>query len=112
MMDMFYTVQDNNFREIIPLVRMAFNHGVTWISITALRNWGTYTPEEYQQRAVHLPEHPNYAEFKEVITNHTLTKNRKIILDSFNPEYIWQQHTINPGALLSSDVLRREQKRG
>jgi len=111
-MGMFYTVQDNNFREIVPFVRLAFNHRVSWISITALRNWGTYSPEEFQRRAVHLPGHPNHAEFKATISSPDIANNRLIILDSFNPEYTWQQHTINPGAILSPDVLRRTQKRG
>jgi radical SAM protein with 4Fe4S-binding SPASM domain len=112
MMGMFYTVQDNNFREIVPFIRMAFNHRASWISITALRNWGTYTPAEFEKRAVHLPGHPNHAEFKAVVSDPLVANNRRIILDSFNPEYTWQQHTINPGAILSPDVLRRTQKRG
>lgn len=112
MLGMFYTVQDNNFREIVAFVRKAFEHRVAWISITALRNWGSYSPEEYLRRAVHLPEHEDYSEFKAVFSDPEITGDRRIILDSFNPSYTWQQHTIGPGAILPTSVLRRAQKLG
>ncbi len=91
MLGMFFTVQDNNFREIIPFVQMAFAHKTSWISITALRNWGTYTADDYSQRAVHLPDHRNYQEFRRVISDPILTQDRRIILDSFNPDHAVQK---------------------
>lgn len=112
MMGMFYTVQANNFREVAPFIRMALNHRVSWISITALRNWGTYSPKEFEKRAVHLPEHPDHAEFKAMISAPPVADNPRVIMDSFNPAYTWQQHTINPQALLSQEVLGRSQKKG
>jgi MoaA/NifB/PqqE/SkfB family radical SAM enzyme len=104
MLGMFYTVQANNFRETIPFVRLAFNYGAAWISITALRNWGTYSPEDYQSRAVHLPAHPQYEEFRAMISDPYLAHNRRVILDSFNPGYTWQEHTINSKASLPSTI--------
>ena len=104
---MFFTVQANNFKEIIPFVQMAFNHNTSWISLTALRNWGTYSDEEYRTRAVHLPTHPQYAEFKEMVSNPILTDDRRIVLDSFNPEFVRQSITINSKALLPASNLKR-----
>jgi radical SAM protein with 4Fe4S-binding SPASM domain len=107
MLGLFYTVQEANFREILPFLQLAWSHGVSWISITALRNWGTYQPDNYASRAVHLPGHPHHAEFKQVIADPRLTADPRIVLDSFNPEYVDQQVICNPGALLPESSLRR-----
>lgn len=104
---MFFTVQNNNFREVIPFTRLAFNHRASWISITALRNWGTYTDEDYARRAVHIPGHPNYEEFKKIINDPAL-KNPRIVLDSFNPEYTNQDVISNPEALIPEKRLSRK----
>jgi radical SAM protein with 4Fe4S-binding SPASM domain len=104
---MFFTVQANNFREILPFVRMAFNHNVSWVSITALRNWGTYTKDEYRERAVHLPGHPLHADFREIICSRHLTDNRKIVLDSFDPNHAEQTVIGNAEALLPAARLIR-----
>jgi MoaA/NifB/PqqE/SkfB family radical SAM enzyme len=107
MLGMFYTVQANNFRELLPFTRLAFAHKVAWISVTALRNWGTYTPSDYSQRAVHLPEHPDHAEWQRVIADPSLTKDRRIVLDRFNPEFTDQDVICNPQALLPESRLRK-----
>jgi radical SAM protein with 4Fe4S-binding SPASM domain len=107
MLGMFYTVQANNFREVIPFTRLAFGHRVSWISITALRNWGTYTTADYLSRAVHLPDHPDYAEFRQVIENEVLTRDPRIVLDNFNPAHTHQDVICNPEALLSASHLKR-----
>lgn len=91
MLGVFFTVQANNFRQILPFTQLAFDHNASWISITALRNWGTYAADDYSQRAVHLPGHPDYSEFRRVITDPTLTENPKIVLDSFNPQHAVQK---------------------
>jgi radical SAM protein with 4Fe4S-binding SPASM domain len=107
MLGFFFTVQANNFREILPFTRLAFNHRAQWISITALRNWGVYTDDDYQARAVHLPTHPDYEEFRSIITSETLTRDRRIVLDSFNPTYTNQEIVCNDGALIPERWLRR-----
>jgi hypothetical protein len=112
MLGMFYTVQVANFRELIPFVRLAWNHKVSWISVTALRNWGTYSPDDYRSRAVHLPGHPDYAEFRQMISDPQLTSpprsSPRIILDSFNPEFTDQDIICNPDALLPENKLVRK----
>lgn len=104
---MFFTVQANNFRELIPFVRMCFNHKASWISVTALRNWGTYSDDDYLTRAVHLPSHPLHTEFKEIIASPVLRDDRRIVMDSFNPEFVRQQLTINARALVPANRLTR-----
>jgi MoaA/NifB/PqqE/SkfB family radical SAM enzyme len=107
MLGMFYTVQANNFREVIPFTRLAFGHRVSWISITALRNWGTYTEADYRGRAVHLPDHPDYAEFRRTIESEVLTRDPRIVLDNFNPRHTNQDVICNPEALLPASKLLR-----
>ena len=97
---MFYTVQANNFRELIPFMKLAFDHNVSWLSVTALRNWDTYTNEEYRRRAVHLPSHPEHGEWMEIASDLQLTKDPRMILDSFNPDYGHQEAVCNPNAVL------------
>lgn len=107
MLGMFYTVQAANFREVLPFIKLAWNHRVSWISITALRNWGTFTEADYRSRSVHLPEHPDHAEFRQMISDTRLTKDPRIVLDSFNPAYVDQIVITNPGALLPENRLRQ-----
>jgi len=107
MLGMFYTVQAANFRELIPFVRLAWAHEVSWISVTALRNWGTFTKADYIQRAVHLPEHPDHEEFRRIISDPQLTCDPRIVMDKFNPEYVDQDVICNPEALLPENTLRK-----
>jgi hypothetical protein len=100
MLGMFYTVQARNFRELIPFARMAFAHKASWISVTALRNWGTFTAADYLARAVHLPGHPDYAEFRRVIADPELTRDRRINMDSFDPKHTDQEVIRDSAALL------------
>jgi MoaA/NifB/PqqE/SkfB family radical SAM enzyme len=55
-------VQENNFREMPDFVRLGkrFNFGVYF---SKLVDWGTYPEEEFYRRAVHVPAHPKYSEF-------------------------------------------------
>jgi len=95
----FFTVQANNYRELLPFVHLAKYHGARWMSVTALRNWGTFTREEYLARAVHLPGHPDHAEFREVISHPTL-RDPGIVVDHFDPRYTDQDIICDDGALL------------
>jgi MoaA/NifB/PqqE/SkfB family radical SAM enzyme len=93
---MFFTVQANNYRELIPFLRLAFNHNVEWISITALRNWGVYTDYDYAIRAVHVPGHPMHEDFKAVLADPML-KDKRIIVDTFNPRHTSQATLVQLG---------------
>jgi len=74
---------------------------VRWISVTPLRNWGTYTTTDYLSRAVHLPGHPDHLAFKEVIEDARLTQDKQVVLARFDPSFT-DQHVIGePGSLLS-----------
>jgi MoaA/NifB/PqqE/SkfB family radical SAM enzyme len=80
-----YVIQANNFREVIPFCRMALKYAPTDITFYYLRNWGTYTPEEYRQRSVYLKDHQDYAEFAKVMTDPEFASNPLITLPTFPP---------------------------
>ena len=64
---LFFVAQANNFEEMPRFVKLANNFGAERIEFTTLQNWGTYTPLEYQSRAVHLSGHPLHKRFMEVV---------------------------------------------
>ncbi len=61
-------VQANNFREMVQFVGLGADLSVDVVYFSQLVNWGTFSDEEYQQRAVHLPTHPAHLAFREVLT--------------------------------------------
>lgn len=71
-----FVVQSNNFREMPRFVDMCFDLGAEYVRFDALNNWGSFTREEYLERAVHFPSHPAHSELKEVLKNPTLADKR------------------------------------
>ncbi len=61
-------VQQNNWREISQLQELAESYNAK-LYLSQLVNWGTYRREEFKQRAVHLPEHPDHHIFRSLIHN-------------------------------------------
>ncbi len=56
-------VQENNWREIPQLLRLAQSLGAK-LYLSRLVNWGTFSREEFQRRAVEAQNHPHHAELK------------------------------------------------
>jgi sulfatase maturation enzyme AslB (radical SAM superfamily) len=56
-------VQENNFSEMPEFVHMGQRFGFDRVFFSRLINWGTFTGQEFKDRAVHLSEHPRYPEF-------------------------------------------------
>ncbi len=63
---LFYVVQANNWREMPAFVELARAHGAR-VQFHALRSWTTFSDAEHNARAVHLPEHPEHAEFVQLL---------------------------------------------
>jgi hypothetical protein len=80
---MRFVVQANNFREMIPFVELAFRHRANEVFVWYLRNWNAFSDAEYLSRAVHLPGHPDYAEFGRVMADERLTGDKRIHLPVF-----------------------------
>jgi hypothetical protein len=55
-------VQQNNFHEMSEFVRLGQRFKVDTVYFHQLVNWGTFSDEEYQARAIHQPSHAQHAE--------------------------------------------------
>jgi radical SAM protein with 4Fe4S-binding SPASM domain len=58
-----FVVQANNWREMTAFVDLADRYGADRILFSPLRDWNTFAPKEFARRAVHLPGHPEHADF-------------------------------------------------
>ena len=61
------TVQACNFMEMLAFEEMGKAFGVDKIILLRLRNWGTFSHEEYAARDVCSPTHPDHAEYQELL---------------------------------------------
>jgi MoaA/NifB/PqqE/SkfB family radical SAM enzyme len=57
-----FVVQQNNYHEMPDFVSLAQGFGFA-VYFSQLVNWGTFRREEFRRRAVHLPDHPEYPGF-------------------------------------------------
>jgi len=62
-LEISFTVQVDNFAEMGGAVDLARHYCADNISFTRLTNWGTFTAEQYAQKAVFMPDHPQHREF-------------------------------------------------
>jgi glycosyltransferase involved in cell wall biosynthesis/MoaA/NifB/PqqE/SkfB family radical SAM enzyme len=60
-----YVVQANNWREMPQFVEWGKRWAADEVLFARLTNWGTFTEEEFRDRAVHLPNHPDHGVFVE-----------------------------------------------
>jgi MoaA/NifB/PqqE/SkfB family radical SAM enzyme len=79
-LQMNFVIQANNFREMTDFVKLANGYGANKIYFSVLNDWNTWTLSEYLTRAVHLPTHPQYREFLNVLDNPILQKRDRITI--------------------------------
>lgn len=60
-----FTVQAENYREMGDAVDLARAVGSSGIYFGRITNWGTFTPAEYDRKAVFVPGHPEHDAFLE-----------------------------------------------
>ena len=60
-------VQENNFKEMPDFVRLGKYFDFDIVSFGRLMNWGTFSEEEFSNRAIHLTSHPNHLELLELL---------------------------------------------
>lgn len=60
-------VQNNNFMEMPAFVQLGKGYAFDIVYFSRLVDWGTFAPEEFKRRAVHLPRHRRHAAFVEVL---------------------------------------------
>jgi MoaA/NifB/PqqE/SkfB family radical SAM enzyme len=56
-------VQDNNFLEMVDFIKLGERFAFDCVYFSLLSNWGTFSDEEFENRAVHLSTHPRHQEF-------------------------------------------------
>lgn len=71
-------IQKDNLDSIPEFINRAlyFKENLPYLNMTHLVNWGTFTEEQYLDRAVFIPTHPLYQKYQEII-NSNLIKNYK-----------------------------------
>lgn len=62
-------VQENNFLEMTDFVHLGKRFNFNRVFFSQLINWGTYSDEEFKNRAIHLPTHPKHSEFISLLKN-------------------------------------------
>jgi MoaA/NifB/PqqE/SkfB family radical SAM enzyme len=62
-------VQENNFMEMPDFIHLGKRFHVDTIYFSKLVNWGTYSEEEFKNRAIHIPSHPRHSEFVDLLKN-------------------------------------------
>ena len=67
-----FVVQALNFREMPAVVELARAFGCDIMHFQMIRNWGTFSLPEYRRNFIGAPEHPEYAEFLEVLRHPNL----------------------------------------
>jgi molybdenum cofactor biosynthesis enzyme MoaA len=77
-----FVVQNENFRDMIPYVELCESLGFTEIYFSKIIDWGTFG-NDFAPEAVWKEEHPNYAEFMEIL-HHPALKNPKVNLTNLN----------------------------
>jgi pyruvate-formate lyase-activating enzyme len=70
-------VQAINFRELPAIIAIADRFGFDGVKLQMIRNWNTYSPAEFVANNIGSREHPDYAEFLDVLRQDVL--NRKSI---------------------------------
>jgi hypothetical protein len=59
-LELHMTVQANNYREMVDFVELGRTYHADRVSFHQLLDWGSYTPEEYEGRAIQSPTHPEH----------------------------------------------------
>jgi len=80
-----FVVQDTNYKEMkifYDLMLEIFGKRVS-VFFGRLTNWGTFTEEEFQSKAVHLPTHPLHQDFLEELGKVLPNKNTWTNLQEF-----------------------------
>jgi hypothetical protein len=61
------TVQRNNYSEMPAFVELGRRFGADRVSFHKLLDWGSFTLEEFAERAVHEPSHPDHESFLQML---------------------------------------------
>jgi hypothetical protein len=63
------TVQANNVAEMPDFVALGRRFGADRVSFHQLLDWGSYAPEDYRARALHMPDHPMHGALLDMLVD-------------------------------------------
>jgi hypothetical protein len=69
---MNFVVQTNNHAEMPAFVALGREMGADFVFFQQMVNWGTFSRSQFQERAIHLPEHPRHGELLRVLDDERL----------------------------------------
>ncbi len=61
-----FVVQQKNYQEMARFVRLGKYFDFDRVAFYKIRNWGTFSSDEFKLQTVHSPEHPEYSQFLEI----------------------------------------------
>jgi MoaA/NifB/PqqE/SkfB family radical SAM enzyme len=80
-LDLQFVVQQNNYKEIPLIIEFAKNYHFDSIFFLEIRNWGTYTSEEFKKIDIIDKKHPEYKYIKKIYREVKKTEDKSIKID-------------------------------
>jgi MoaA/NifB/PqqE/SkfB family radical SAM enzyme len=69
---LYFVVQSHNFREMLEFVDLGKQVKADVIQFTRIRNWGTYSDDEFRQIDVFDPAHQDHGELRDIFASRAL----------------------------------------
>ncbi len=66
-------VQNNNFVEMPDFIHLGKRYNFDNVYFSKLVNWGTFSEEEYIDRAIHLPGHPSHPKLIDILLKNKIS---------------------------------------
>jgi sulfatase maturation enzyme AslB (radical SAM superfamily) len=82
--ELVFTVQTENYREMGDAVDLARQVGATGIYFARITNWGTFTDDQYRDKAVFLTSHDAHADFLQHMQDRRL-RDPMVLLGDLHP---------------------------
>ena len=71
-----FVLCDKNFRDLPGFIDLAYRLGACLIHVSPIQDWGSMSPPEYAQAAVHLQGHPEHDEYLAVLAEASSRRKR------------------------------------
>jgi pyruvate-formate lyase-activating enzyme len=71
-LEIHMTVQVNNVREMPAFVELGRRHACDRVTFHQLLDWGSFTPEEFERRAIQQPTHPEHRTLLDMLADERL----------------------------------------
>lgn len=93
-----FVVQALNFRQIPEFIALGKSLGVDQVRFNMLRDWSTFSGNEFEQHFIGTPQHPDYPELAAILQSAVFSDP---IVD---PGNMWQFAEGEPQSLVSAEI--------